>query len=187
MWLLSNSFPNAIPNFSWNLENRHNLLSNSPRENCPKPEFFLVRIFLFSEHGWNELISLINSWSGSWTRSQIKNISSIYLHKILRFFLTLLQIFSLKVAIKSIAYGGTNFVQIAVPRICLQVLPENSKMLFFNRSLASSIKVSFATSLSTLLSKKSFRKSRLLSCGWGIWIKTNNINSTENCPFPVLS
>ena len=59
-------------------------------------------------------------------------MSSIYLHQALGFFSTLLKIFSSKAAIKSIAYGGANLVRIAVPQICLLVLSENSKMLFFN-------------------------------------------------------
>ena len=58
--------------------------------------------------GWNELISWINYFSDSSPSSQIKNISSIYLHQ--TFGLTLFKIFSSKASIKSIAYGGANFV-----------------------------------------------------------------------------
>ena len=87
--------------------------------------------------GWNELILLINSFNNSSPCSQIKNISPIYLHQTLGFFLTSLKIFSSKGFIISIAYGRANFVPIVVPRICLSVLSENSKMLFFNASVAS--------------------------------------------------
>ena len=46
------------------------------------------------------------------------------------------------------AYDGANFVPLAVPRICFQVFSENSKMLFFNTSSASSIifRLSFTAS-----------------------------------------
>ena len=54
----------------------------------------------------------------------------IYRHQTLGFFLTLSNIFSSKGAIKSIAYGGANFVPVAIPRISLQVLSENSKILW---------------------------------------------------------
>ena len=69
--------------------------------------------------GWNEIISLLNSFSDSSPSSLIKNISPIYLQETLGFFLTLSKIFYSKVAIRSIGCGGANFVQIAVPRIYL--------------------------------------------------------------------
>ena len=69
--------------------------------------------------GWNDLISLINSLRDSSPCSQIKNMSSVYLHLTLGFFLTLLKILSYKGVIKSTAHGGANFVPIAVSRICL--------------------------------------------------------------------
>ena len=64
------------------------------------------------------MTELINSFSDSSPCSQIKNISSLYLQQTFGFFLTLFKIFSSKAAITSTAYGGANFVPIAVPRIC---------------------------------------------------------------------
>ena len=58
-------------------------------------------------------------------------MSSIYLHQTLGFFLTLLKILFSKAIIKTIAYGGANFVSIAVSRISLEVLSATSKILFY--------------------------------------------------------
>ena len=44
--------------------------------------------------------------------------------------------------------------------LCAQLVYQNSKMLFFNTSAASSVKVSAVTCLSNLLSQKSFIKAR---------------------------
>ena len=92
--------------------------------------------------GWNKLIPLINYFGDSLPCSQMKNKSSVFLHQILSFYLTLVKVFSSKAAIESIAYAGANFLPIAVLWICLQVSSENSKILFVNTSSTSSIKVS---------------------------------------------
>ena len=68
----------------------------------------------------------------------------MYLHHIIGFS---------KLVINKIAYGGANFIPIAVPRKCLKFFLTNSKMLFFRTISASSMRVSLEICLLSLNSK----------------------------------
>ena len=81
--------------------------------------------------GWKVFNLLRNFSRGSSPCSQIKKISSTYLYHIISFSSKAFRMFSSKSAINKTAYGGANFVPIAVPRTCLKVFWSNSKGCFF--------------------------------------------------------
>ena len=107
--------------------------------------------------GW-KLFNLLRNFSrDSSPCSQIKKMSSMYLQHIIGFFSGALRIFSSKSTINKMAYGGANFVPIAVPRTCLKVFSSNWKTLFFSTISASSIRVSRGGSRTAATYKMGFQ------------------------------
>ena len=90
--------------------------------------------------GWEALSVSINYFKESSPCSQMKNISSIYLHHLRGCSSVSFKILSTRSAINIIAYGGANLVPIAVPLNCFKVFSLNWKMLFFKTISASSNK-----------------------------------------------
>ena len=99
--------------------------------------------------GWKVFNLLRNLCRDSSPCSQIKKMSSTYLHHIIGFSSKAFRIFFSKSAINKIAYEGANFVPIAVPRTCLEVFWSNSKVVFSTIS-ASSMRVSLEIYLLSL-------------------------------------
>ena len=79
--------------------------------------------------GWNELISLMNSFSDPLSCSQIK-ILSIYLHQTFSFLLILFKIFSSKAAIKGTEYGWANCVPTSFSEFVSKFYQEIKKCYF---------------------------------------------------------
>ena len=67
-----------------------------------------------------KLFNLLRNFSRDFSCSQIKKMSSMYLHHIIGFPSKALRIFSSKSAINKITYGGANFVPISIPCTCLK-------------------------------------------------------------------
>ena len=74
---------------------------------------------------------LINCFKESSPRSQIKNISSIYLHHVHGCCLMSFKIPSLRSVMNIIVHGEANVLPIAVTLVCFKVFSLNWKMLLF--------------------------------------------------------
>ena len=123
--------------------------------------------------GWKVLSVLINCFKAC---LQIKNVSSIYLHHMCGYISMFSKIFSSRVAIKRIAYGGPNLVPIAVPCKCLKLFHWTGRCYSLKEFLQVLLK--FQSSLFS-----PFLPLRM----WDTRIKNNNINSTKNSSFWKLT
>ena len=97
--------------------------------------------------------------------SQIKEVSSIYLHHKYGLLSTILGIFFSSYAINKILQGEANFVAIAVPLFCFKVFSLKLKILCFKTNSANSTSVSVDTSSLSFLLSFFLRADNPSSCG----------------------
>ena len=109
---------------------------------------------------WEPLSVSINCFKESSPCTQMKNISSIYLHQMRCCSSISCNILSSRSTINRMAYGEANLVHIAVPLNCFKVFSLNWKMLLFKAISAKSTKVSVVTFFSVLAPKNLLSEAR---------------------------